>query len=258
MINIEYIECNATHNADFIFNIPKGHTHWLLLFIKTSAKFEVDGVINVYPANSAILYKPHQKILYQANENTYVNNWIRFSSNDDFIKTPHLPHGVPFSITDPLTIQKIFELIQLENIFDNQYKDLTIENLMRILFTKLIESHKQKITSPLHNALHALRRDIHKNPNKDWSLQMISDLLNISVGYLELVYKETFGISCIEDVINSRITRAKRLLIYNAYNVAQISEKCGYNSVEHFYRQFKQMTGNTPTQFRRRYLQKCK
>jgi AraC-like DNA-binding protein len=254
MINIEYIECDATHNADFVFDIPQGHEHWLLLFIKTSAKFEVDGIIHVYPANSAILYKPRQKILYEANENTYVNNWIRFSADDDFIKTPHLPHGRPFSITDPITIHKVFELIQLENIFDNEYKDITIENLMRILFTKLIESYNQRISSPLHNALNALKRDIHRHPNKNWSLQMISDQLNISVGYLELVYKEAFGLSCIEDVINSRIHLAKRLLIYNHYSVAEISEKCGYNSIEHFYRQFKQITFTTPSQFRKKHL----
>ncbi len=254
MIEIQYVDTNATHDNDFIFDIPEGHDRWLVLLTRTPAVFEVDGMMTKYPANSAIIYKPHQKILYKACEDTYINDWIRFATDEEFVQTPHLPHGVPFSVNDPATIHKLYELILNEHIFDHEYKDVSLESLMRLLFIKLIESHSQKSMTPLHTSLNELKREIHKSPNKDWSLKVMAEKLNISIGYLELIYKEAFGITCIDDVISSRINKAKKLLIYTQYPISNISEKCGYRSIEHFYRQFKKNTGVTPSIFRKNHI----
>ncbi len=254
MIKIQYVDTGATHSKDFVFDVPEGHERWLVLLTRTAAMFEVDGIMTRYPANSAIIYRPHQKILYQACEDTYVNDWIRFATDEDFIHTPHLPHGVPFPVNDPKTIHKLYELILNENIFDHEYKEVSLDSLMRLLFIKLIESYNQKSVNPLHTSLSELKREIHKFPNNDWSLKMMSEKLNISIGYLELIYKEAFGISCIDDVISSRINMAKKLLIYTQYPISNISERCGYKSIEHFYRQFKKNTGLTPSIFRKKHI----
>jgi AraC family transcriptional regulator of arabinose operon len=52
------------------------------------------------------------------------------------------------------------------------------------------------------------------------------------------------------DVINSRIEHAKYLLTTTDISVKQIAQLCGYNNENHFMRQFKEITGITPTKFR--------
>lgn len=43
MNHIHYVECDATHASNFIFDIPQGHHCWLLVITKTPAQFWVNG-----------------------------------------------------------------------------------------------------------------------------------------------------------------------------------------------------------------------
>lgn len=79
----------------------------------------------------------------------------------------------------------------------------------------------------------------------------MAGVLEISSGYLQNIYKKTFGLSCMEDVINSRIRMAKEYLIHSTESIADIAARCGYPNVEHFCRQFKQVTGYTPRNYQR-------
>ena len=71
------------------------------------------------------------------------------------------------------------------------------------------------------------------------------------------VTTKPFGISCMDDVINSRILLAKEYLIHSTQSIAEVSFICGYNNVEHFCRQFKQMEGYTPGAFRNKTIDLC-
>jgi YesN/AraC family two-component response regulator len=86
----------------------------------------------------------------------------------------------------------------------------------------------------------------------------MAEKLNISVGYLEEIYKNTFGVTCMEDVISSRINLAKKYLLYDHYSIAEIVTLCGYRNIEHFFRQFKKITGITPNRFRNSPYQRIK
>lgn len=81
--------------------------------------------------------------------------------------------------------------------------------------------------------------------------------LAASVGYSEVYFrkqfKKRFGISPIRYVINRRISYAKRLL-NGEYRIAEVAEKCGFNSVYHFSREFKKQTGKSPTEYAKQNL----
>ena len=64
----------------------------------------------------------------------------------------------------------------------------------------------------------------------------------MSTGHLHLLYKQKFGLSCMDDVIASRIRKAKDLLIYTDHSIVEICEQCGYQNLEHFCRQFHKNT----------------
>ena len=49
---------------------------------------------------------------------------------------------------------------------------------------------------------------------------------------------------------NARLAAAKNMLSHTDMKISQISEKCGYKNVEHFTRQFKELTGKTPGKYR--------
>lgn len=251
MNNIRYVEYDATHTHDFVFDIPEGHDCWLLIVTQTPATFLVDGEYREYPANCAVLYRPNQRIYYRACQESYANDWIRFDTDEHYVTMTPITCGIPFIIHDPAYCHKIFQLIFSEDVLSNTYKEINIDNLLRILFNKLLESFDHHPVSPLYRSLTELKKSIYRQPNLNWTVAMMADRLNISAGHLQAIYKETFGISCIEDVIHSRIELAKKYLLYDHYSTVEIASLCGYHNVEHFFRQFKKMVGMSPTVFRK-------
>ncbi len=251
MINIEHAEYDAYHAENFVFDVPEGHDRWLLLITRTAAEFFLNGMFKEYPANTAVLFEPGQKILYRACRPTYGNDWIRFKTDEPYILNTALPRGKPFAVNDCPYCHKLFQLIAAEHRLNNSFKDITIDQLLKVLFHKLLESYHCSPVNSLYQGLQELKTKIYRSPHEDWSIQRMADELNISRGYLESIYKSTFGITCMDDVIKSRIELAKKYLMNDYYTITEIVSLCGYRNAEHFYRQFKKMTGFTPKTFRK-------
>ncbi|WP_418037773.1 MULTISPECIES: helix-turn-helix transcriptional regulator [Paenibacillus] len=252
MTNIFYVEYDAAHHSNFVFDIPQGHPCWLLVITQTPAQFWVDGKLKEYPPHCAVLFEPHQKIYYRASAGNYINDWIRFESNEPYVTETSLPYGKPFPLDDPEYCHKLFQLLVVENSFNKDYRESSIDCLLRTLFNKLLESYFQDEISPQHYNLLKLRAAIHNNPSHPWTISEMAKIISISPGYLQLIYKKLFGLSCMDDVIHSRIRLAKEYLRHDQYTVAEIADRCGYRNVEHFCRQFKQMTGSSPKKFHKR------
>lgn len=249
---IHYVEYDATHPCNFIFDIPQGHDCWLLVITQTPALFLVNNELREFPAHSAVLFHPHQKIYYQACDEKYINDWIRFDSTEPYVTETMLPLGVPFPLDDPEYCHKLFQLLVTENSFNKDYRETSIDYLLRTLFNKLLEScFHTGITTQYYNLIN-LRTAIYNSPGNRWTVSGMADFLHISPGYLQTIYKNTFGISCMDDVIKSRIRLAKEYLLHQTHTIAEVSILCGYNNVEHFCRQFKKITGYTPGKFPKR------
>ena len=98
--------------------------------------------------------------------------------------------------------------------------------------------------------LRRLRREIHKAPELGWDLAELAKRLNISKSYVQKLYKENFGISFIDDLIDARISMAKQLLTSTDLRVNEVASSCGYQNATHFMRQFRDRTGMSPSEFR--------
>lgn len=80
----------------------------------------------------------------------------------------------------------------------------------------------------------------------------ISDLIKYSGSNkttITNIFKENFHMGAIEYFITLKTEAAKQYLRENNYNITQISEILGYSNIHYFSRQFKKMTGMSPTQY---------
>ena len=250
MINVLYSEYDATHRANFVFDIPEGQNSWLLILTHTPAVFLVGDNYEEYPPNTVVLYQPMQRIYYRACEDRYGNDWIRFVTDETFVTQTPIQCGMPFMPQDPLYLHKLFQLIAIEHDKNEALKDVIIDKLLQVMFHKIVPTYEGQRTTLMSHNISELKNEIYIHPNKDWTIKLMTEKCNISAGYLESVYKSTFGVSCMEDVINSRISMAKKHLRNSVHSISEIAALCGYRSAEHFYRQFKKITGMTPKNYR--------
>ena len=95
-----------------------------------------------------------------------------------------------------------------------------------------------------------IRREIMSEPQKEWNIEQLAHSAGISRSHLQRLYKQFFNVSCMEDIITSRMNRAKQLLTYTDLRIQEIAMQCGYNNESHFMRQFKERIGMTAVQYR--------
>ena len=63
------------------------------------------------------------------------------------------------------------------------------------------------------------------------------------------VFRNNFDMSIMEYFINMKIDTAKKYLREDNYNISQISDLLGYSGIHYFSRQFKKITGMSPTEY---------
>lgn len=84
----------------------------------------------------------------------------------------------------------------------------------------------------------------------------LSEKLGYDYTYLANLFSEVTGITIEQFIIAHKIEKVKELLLYDELNLTQISYKLKYSSVAHLSTQFKNVTGLTPTFFKKLKLKR--
>jgi len=94
------------------------------------------------------------------------------------------------------------------------------------------------------------------NYKKDISLEEIAAISNLSVTSFCRYFKMMTHKTYYDFLIEIRISHACRHLIEDKLPTEVICFDCGFNNVSNFYRHFKKVTGMTPLDYKRKYLNK--
>lgn len=86
-----------------------------------------------------------------------------------------------------------------------------------------------------------------ENINRD----KMAEMVNLSPGYFSNLFRAEVGMSFSDYLIQVRIENAKSLLRRFDLSVEAISKQCGFNSLAHFSRTFKDRCGVSPLKYRK-------
>lgn len=101
-----------------------------------------------------------------------------------------------------------------------------------------------------YSEFQTLRSSMYRSPQNNWDAQTMCREFHQSYGHFRATYKELFGISFHQDLIQSRISLAKHLLLTSSLSLQSIAFQCGYEDDKYFLRQFRKLTGKTPNYYR--------
>ena len=103
-----------------------------------------------------------------------------------------------------------------------------------------------------------LQRDmiafVQKNYGEKVSLSMLAEEFHLSEKYVSWYFKEHFSISFTQYITHLRMTRAKDILLTTEQSITEVALSCGYQSVNLFIRNFKEMYGVTPLKYRKQMI----
>jgi two-component system response regulator YesN len=124
-----------------------------------------------------------------------------------------------------------------------------------LYLSKQFETILQYVGSPDHDSiLEDIQYYIKHNYRTNIRLETIAPLFGYNSCYLGRLFHQTVGESFNNYLDRIRIEKAKDHLLDDTLKVYQIAEMVGYNNVEYFYRKFKKVVGDTPSDFRRKIL----
>ncbi|WP_158299473.1 helix-turn-helix domain-containing protein [Paenibacillus antri] len=90
---------------------------------------------------------------------------------------------------------------------------------------------------------------IHERYSEDLCLADVANHVSLSRNYFSDQFRRHTGLTFIDYVTMTRMAKAKELLREGRLRVYEIAERCGFNDVKHFSKQFRKYTGKPPSEY---------
>lgn len=256
MIEITHCGHNSRHLKPFEIEHKNGLPNYLFLFVKTPARFKLGDSFHTTASNMMILFDKMTPIHYGSLNSAYNDDWIHFDFVDEqpfsdmqipFHTPLYLPQSAAIAAYIPLLVQA-FHTIDRHSA---ENRDMLMRLILFQIDSQLNCSQEALVNHKYYSILSQIRTEMRNAPQEDWSVEAMAALIPISPSYFQALYKDFFGVPCMQDVIKARIDNAKYYLKNTDLPVHLLAGLCGYVSESHFQRQFKKLTGITPARFRK-------
>lgn len=148
-----------------------------------------------------------------------------------------------------LVFEDIFSAFQENDELSNALLEASIDQLL-FSFSYQLKNDKNTI-KPTYNKIVSEAVDYinHNYKKSDLCLDMISQNLNYSIGYLSRIFKKQIGTSIYDFIIYKRLENAKTL-INNGESIMDACIKSGFSDYSSFLKSFKNYFNITPSKFK--------
>ena len=131
----------------------------------------------------------------------------------------------------------------------NEEEKEALDDVLNQLGFQLISDKKSRWIEQIKKVLVELVHHQEEQVKTNLSIY-ISEKLHHDYSYLSNLFSEVQGVTIEQYYIAQKIERVKELLVYDELSLSEIADELNYSSVSHLSKQFKKVTGLTPTHFR--------
>ncbi len=246
-------------NPNFRIDRPSGFDDYVFIHLHNSVKMTLNGESFVTKPYACVIYDKQCYQCWKPVDGYIVHDWMHISGD-----LPRLLSeiGLEFNkVYYPITsdfITKICAELEVEFFAEKKFSDIIcraeLYKLFCLISRKTFENdpYDIKIDKKSAQMLQSLRTEILTDLGTQRSGAELAKRLSVSESKFYVMYKSMFGISPQKDIIHARIEKAKLYLASGAYSVEETAFLLGYTNTFHFIRQFKQMTGKTPGEYKYR------
>jgi AraC-like DNA-binding protein len=91
------------------------------------------------------------------------------------------------------------------------------------------------------------------NYREEINLKQLAELVNMAEGSLCRFFRENMGITLFEYLNQIKTDFACKLLMDPDLSILEVCLDSGFNNLSHFNKQFRKTTGNTPSEYRKKF-----
>lgn len=231
-------------------------SHFIGFFL-TDYVYERDGVL-LRGSRGDMLIIPSGEIVYHGPTpemtDGFINDWL-YVKGEDFLEEARalsLPIGEPFSVGGERHLARLIEKAERERAFQEEGYERMISCFISEMLIKLARAYKRGAEGNSTARITALRGELAAEPRRAWTLSEMAERCGYSESRFSALYKSTYGISPMADLLSIRLENAKFLLLYSTKPISDIALETGFSTVFYFSSYFKRHFGTSPKEFRER------
>ena len=142
--------------------------------------------------------------------------------------------------------------IQLGEVIVDEITDLQILSIESDLNLKGFEILKEKNSILIQKVKNIIINQIEfSNESKEKFSVFLSKKIGYDYSYISRIFSSNTGYTIEKYFSMQRIEKTKELIKYDELNLSEIAYKLNYSSVAHLSKQFKQVTGMSPSEFKK-------
>ncbi|WP_349921449.1 helix-turn-helix transcriptional regulator [Aeromonas veronii] len=123
--------------------------------------------------------------------------------------------------------------------------------LLSLLLALLDRALQGEVRGTPELRLQALFRRVEARLDEPWSVALLASEMACSVPHLHRLCRQTFGMGPMAWLTQLRMNKARQLLLYTNWPLAELASRVGYSDGANFANRFRRLTGQTPGAFRR-------
>ncbi|MGX1930966.1 AraC family transcriptional regulator [Flagellimonas sp. 2504JD4-2] len=247
----------------------------LVLVQKSSGTRFIGDHVGRFDENELILMGENLPHKYRNDEDYFLENnnleamayAVHFKQDllgNSFNKMPELAHigemiglsklGIKFEGVAPEILQMIKELRSLEPANRLIQLLVILDYLARHKDFQVLSSEGFiNSFSMSYKSLDMVYEFIFENFDKQITLPEVAEIAYMNPSSFSRFFKRVNGKTFRDYLTEVRVGYACRLLAEKKYNITRIGYEAGFNNISNFNRRFKAITGQTPTQYSKKY-----
>lgn len=230
-----------------------------LFFMVRSGSGELHYAHNTYPlgVGDCVFIDCRSAYFHETKDDLWSLSWVHFNgpSIDGIYQKYKERGGLPAFHANAFSLYEDCFNHLYSIVSGNSYvRDMQINEGLSALLTLLMEDSWHPDSMPAHTkrtSLWHVREYLDQNYAQKISLDDLAERYFINKYYLTRIFKEQFGVTINNYLLNIRITHAKRELRFSGQSAEEIGAEVGFHELYYFSRVFKKVEGCSISEYRR-------
>lgn len=167
------------------------------------------------------------------------------------------PFPLMIMMHNPDYMDRIFNSLLNEYINISETSEFKIKSLLFQAFFEILNQvesdiltiNRSKSYRENYKKINDVKDYINKNLKHHFNLDELCNSIGLSKYYFCSVFSEIVGLSPINYINLCRINKAKNMLLNTRQCVKEIAFECGFENEPYFYKSFKKIVGETPSEY---------
>ena len=248
----------------FTVDRPHGLDQYLLLRFYTPMLVRTAAGLVHGESGDCLLYEPTFPQWFTGRGGGYTDDWVHITgpAMPELVGRYRVPVNRLFRPEEVEFFPRILRAIERELYRRELFWQHSVQMLVETLLLRLgrlanEQEHLDFTAAELARAevLRSVRMQVHERLEERWTVASMAQVAHLSPSRFAVLYKKLFGLSPIDDLVETRLARARILLTNAAMSVGEAAAQTGFGSLSYFSRLFHRRVDCAPRDFYRRHLQ---